>query len=342
MLDIIASERLRTPSPWELAQWRTAAKPDRRGWEDAFDSARFCYSADDALRALDTELRRAKLWCGPMPASAAAAACPTELVRHEYSAARFLFSWPRADSCAIGGGKVLKIWDKVALYGTDAGVAAPNARSVDALHAFEQTSGTNQSPAPNVSALFNNQLVITNASGSLFYKSIIATSNWRFHARSHAIYTAARTTGGIACVVHSTANEIPSTRGIYYPLRQSASTSTNTATGRIMNGSGAYHANNNGDVGSAPLNVARVYAWKYTLNTSIAITSAIPKTVATVGSAVDLDATGGTMSLLGDGAFGGVGLIGDWAESMFWNRLPTAAEETMAARRFLLRYGLAI
>jgi len=260
-----------------------------------------------------------------------------ELFLLEQYLARNLFSWMRADYRTEAGGKVTAFQDKVALESE--GAVAPNARSVDPNHAFAQASGPNQSPAAAASALFNNQVVITNPSESLFYKSTIASSNWKYHSHSHAIYTAARTTAGIACVIHSTANELPTNHGIYYPLRQSAGISTNTATGRILNGTATYHANNNGDVGSAPLNTARVYAWKYTLNTDLAILSAIPKTVAVTGTASSSNPTGGPMALLGDSAFGGVGLIGDWADTLFFNRAVTVAEDALILRYFFLRYG---
>lgn len=265
-----------------------------------------------------------------------------ELSLLEFYIARNAFSWPRASYVTLvdyGGGnvRVSAVQDNVVDPAVVSGVA-PNARSVDPNHAFTQGVQANQALAPVRSTLFNNQSVITTTTADRAYLSNIASSNWKWHSFSSAIYTAARTTGGIACVLHSTCNEVPTQNGIYYPLRESAAINTNTATGRIANGSGTFHVNLNGAVGSAPLNTARVYSWTYRLNIDLSIYSAIPATLAVTGAASAADPNQ-TMAIIGNTAFGNVGMVGDWAESIFFNREPTAAEDALVLRYMFLRYA---
>ncbi len=93
--------------------------------------------------------------------------------------ARNLFSWMRPDYYAQASGAVTAFIDKVAL--TAEGAVAPNARSINASHAFMQASGGNQVPIPTTLAAANNKEV-AEFSGAHWYDSSIALANWKIHS----------------------------------------------------------------------------------------------------------------------------------------------------------------
>jgi hypothetical protein len=177
MLDQIASARLRAPSLWELAAWRGAAKADRRVWEDAFDGARFCYAAEDALRVLELELRRERsIRCGAPAIAAGCVGVPVELTRHEFYAARNFYSWMRADVRAEAASKVTTFSDKVLLVSE--GAVAANARSAISSHAFTQASSVKQVAAIGTSALYGNREAAL-FTGAQSYISTMTTADWQ-------------------------------------------------------------------------------------------------------------------------------------------------------------------
>lgn len=180
MLDLVISQRLREPSPWELEQWRSAQKDARTGWERSFDEARFCYSAEDALREVEAEL----CWSrrpdgGRRPRSAGGFA---EAVRLAYGLARNLYSWMRADYRTLvdyGGGdiRVSAFPDKVALVSE--GAVAPNARSVSPAHAFSQGTQALQCLAPSPHGSLNGCLAAKgDRTAGVRYPSTLSAVDW--------------------------------------------------------------------------------------------------------------------------------------------------------------------
>lgn len=105
-----------------------------------------------------------------------------ELAALEFYLARVLFSWIRADYRTLvdyGGGdvRVSAFPDKVELPTAENGIA-PNARSVDANHAFSQATQANQAPAPAPNAALLGQLASQFASD--WYDSTLPAANWKF------------------------------------------------------------------------------------------------------------------------------------------------------------------
>lgn len=105
-----------------------------------------------------------------------------ELAALEFYLARNLYSWIRADYRTLvdyGGGdiRVSAFPDKVALESE--GAVAPNARSVDAAHAFAQGTQALQVAATAPSSLFSGREAATFTSAQ-YYDSTIPVVNWRF------------------------------------------------------------------------------------------------------------------------------------------------------------------
>lgn len=325
MLDLIASQRLREPSPWELAQWRAAAKSERSSWERAFDGARFCYAAEDALRALDGELRRDKLWCGA-PAVVTSSCMPTELVRIEYYVARNLFSWIRADYVAINAGKATRWDDKVA--------DGFGARAVDPNHSFSQSSGPSQGTVTASDANFSGQSTVTFDGTDDGYDSTIAASNWAFCHQAQTTYAIVRRPAAATKAICATTN-FAGTSG-YDLIGLTGSVSVD-----LYNG-GTPVLNPNINLASGfPANNTRLIRFRFALtDTPDAVLASSPGGLSTTLDASTGVGAGAPFAAMhvGSRAGGSLPYAGQIAD-LAWLVGTSSAVDAAFARYALLRYG---
>ena len=329
LLDSQLSARLRSPSPWELAQWR--AHP--ASWEQHLDTAVRCFEDEAAVtEAVNEYLLLFRRNEARRPRSHGAF---SETGRLVYYIARNLFSWERSDYVTLvdyGGGdiRVSAFQDKVALVSE--GAVAPNARSVDPAHMFSQGTQALQAPATTPYAALNNQDTALFSAAS-WYQSTIAASNWAPWSNGsstsfHAVL-ALGTQAAYGCII---GNKAASSPGVAYAAR----------TGNRL---AMYHYSATGtDWTSDP-----VGSYVYTTNAGIRLDVFVSSAAWSVYAGGSLLASGtpsgtsattpgATMHIGSDGT-GAQTISGRIAELAF--RKEQSATVTAAYSRYLyLRYGL--
>lgn len=248
MLDLVASQKLREPSTWELEQWRKAAKLDRRGWEDVFDGARYWWDKGDVLQTLEQAER---FWCGTPGPSIGAGACPTELTRITAYMRRSLFSWLLWSSYTPNGAVTLVNAFPDFVLAPAAGGASDNAKSVDSSHQFSQGLDANKIAIPTAGAVFV---------GANYYLSSLSASTWSaLVTANYSVYSAVSRGNGTASILSGC-----STSGVhnYCWLNR-------TAAGDIgwsgYGGSGVSSAS-----GLLPLSTVKSVAYEFTSATGVA------------------------------------------------------------------------
>jgi hypothetical protein len=170
-LDLVVSQRLREPTPWELEQWRAAPKHDRADWEDVLDRASLYRWDDSVLRKVDEEARREecqrKLWFMPAPAMCGG---PRPNVF------RCLF---RKDIGGVAG--VSESWFDAAFTVESGGKVTDFIDYVDTTHALNQSNGSLQVAAPTADAALSNAFSATFVPASVTrYVSTRLSSSFRF------------------------------------------------------------------------------------------------------------------------------------------------------------------
>jgi hypothetical protein len=150
-LDLTVSQRLREPTPWELAQYRTARKSDRVDWTRMLDEALLFTHDDATLRAIESEARREDVtrarWFAPAPAACAAAP--------RTNVFRGLF---QKDIGGVSGAS--DVWIDSSFVTAPSGKVVSFTDYIDSTHVFSQATTAKQALVPAADAALSNALSV--------------------------------------------------------------------------------------------------------------------------------------------------------------------------------------
>lgn len=170
-LDLVTSQRLVEPTPWEMESYRAAPKHERDDWHDVLDRAAAFRWDDSVLRVVESEARREelarRLWC--MPAVAMCGGPRPNVFRALF----------QKDIGGVAG--VSDSWFDASYYVVDgvSGKVSDFVDYVDPSHTLRQATSANQVAAPSADAALANALTAT-FSGSQWYTSTRSASSWTY------------------------------------------------------------------------------------------------------------------------------------------------------------------
>lgn len=317
LLDSQLSARLRSPSPWELAQWR--AHP--ASWEQHLDTAVRCFEDEAAVtEAVNEYLLLFRRNEARRPRSHGAF---SEIGRLVYYIARNLFSWIRADYRTEAAGKVTQFNDKVALVSE--GAVAPNARSIDSAHAMSQGTSGLQVAAVTIAADFNGKEVATFTGGQRYQSSF--TSQWQYEydgSGAELWVVASQTTASTGMFLSWGTNGVPPE--VYM-------TSTPTFQYELYGGAFA--------IPKVPAGTPFVFNGYNKEGASPEVYLKTTGSTAVTGSRAGSSPPAPTAArVIGSTSVGGFPMSARAAEIMSANRIDSTLEANVA-RYILLRYGMA-
>lgn len=170
-LDLVSSQRLVEPTPWEMERFRAAPKHEREDWHDVLDRASAYRWDDSVLRVIESEARREehvrRRWFMPV---AAMCGGPRPNVF------RALF---QKDIGGVSG--VSDSWFDASYYVLDgvSGKVSDFVDYIDPTHTLRQATSANQCAVPSAVAAMNNALCVQ-GTGVEFYTSTRAPSAWKY------------------------------------------------------------------------------------------------------------------------------------------------------------------
>lgn len=345
MLDLVASEKLRTPSAWEMAQWRAAKRmqpsarrrDDVAGWERCFDLLRGCYHRDGALEVLEPELRRRDeiRWAGAAPAVAASAACPAELTRSTYFLRISLFSFLRTDYYTPNGAGTLVDAFPDYVLAPGAGGASGNALSIDPTHRFLQGTDANKVALPSADANFGGRTAATFDGTNDRYDSTLSPGAWRFGHISQSTFAVARR-AALGTHVICASTHFSGVAG--YDL---LGLSSGQVSVDLYSSSTAVLVPNLTVAGGFPANSTRFVTFEFDVgNTPDASLRSSPGNLSgTLDASAATSATDPVGMRVGSRSNGALFYAGQIADIM-WLTGTNAVVRTAAARNAFLRYGI--
>jgi hypothetical protein len=161
MIDLVRSELVRAPTPWEIAKYRSASKVDRETWSQMFDEGHALRWDDGSVRAMDNIERR---WCSPAPSVVLSGPRPSVFRSLFVADAAGKDSWFDGDYVLSDGATKLYGWTDYA----------------DASHYLLQATGASQCLLPVADAAFANAKCASFNGTSHTYSSTRAGSAFKY------------------------------------------------------------------------------------------------------------------------------------------------------------------